>query len=96
MTRTIRSATTINKSYSLTIESEGEQVYAYDCTCPDRYYRGRFCKHIQAFNREFARAATFRSLWQQFDIRSESVKAAKRAAYLEYEFQCGTYNHYWN
>lgn len=90
MTVTCKSQTKIDGYYFLTINDETD--LACDCTCADRLYRGRQCKHMKAFNREVARAATFQRLVAQFDVRSESVKATKREQYREFEFQCGSYS----
>jgi len=81
MTRTIKSETT-NKHYFLTIDETG---HAVDCTCPDRLFHHHTCKHMTHFNRAYETALTFMALLGQFDIRSQAVIEAKRAAYWNFE-----------
>jgi len=83
MTRTIKSETS-NKHYFLTIDETG---HAVDCTCPDRQYRHHTCKHMTHFNRAFETALTFMALLGQFDVRSQALIEAKRAAWWNFEMQ---------
>lgn len=80
MTRTIKSFTD-SAHYFLTIDDESGQ--ATECKCPDCQIRHRQCKHMREFNREVERAVIFNRLWQQFDVRSQSVRDARRAFYCE-------------
>ena len=84
MTKTITSETDSRKHYFLTIDDESSQ--AVDCSCPDRIYRHRTCKHMRALDTEVQRVTTFAALMRQYDIRSQAVREAKRAAYIE-DFQ---------
>ncbi len=81
MTRTVHSETS-NKHYFLTIDESG---HAVDCSCPDRQYRHRACKHMTHYNTAFDQAVAFAALVALFDCRSQAVIEAKRAAYYYYE-----------
>ncbi len=81
MTRTIKSETS-NKHYFLTIDESG---HAVDCSCPDHQYRRHDCKHMKHYNAAFEQTVAFAALVALFDIRSQAVIEAKRAAYYYYE-----------
>ncbi len=83
MTKTIKSETS-NKHYFLTIDETG---HAVDCSCPDCQYRHHACKHMTHFNRAFEQAITFMALLGQFDVRSQALIEAKRAAWWNFEMQ---------
>jgi len=74
------SFTDSNKHYEVTPEH---------CTCPDFQYRqsktGGKCKHQKMLIAEANRAMHFLLLMARFDIRSQAVIEAKRAAYWNYE-----------
>ena len=78
MTKTIKSFTN-NAHYFLTIDDESGQ--ATECQCPDCQIRHRQCKHQREFNAEVERAVIFNRLREQYDVRSQSVRDARRALY---------------
>ena len=88
MTRTIKSETS-NKHYFLTIDETG---HAVDCTCGDQHFRGLLagnpahqCKHIKHYNAAYEQALDFMKLLASFDVRSEALAQAKRAAWWNFE-----------
>ena len=88
MTRTIKSETN-DKHYTLTIDETG---HAVDCTCGDQHFRchvkgnpAHQCKHIKHYNTAFDQAITFMALLTQFDMRSQALIEAKRAAWWNFE-----------
>ncbi len=79
MTKTIASATDTNKKYFLTIDEQTGHATA--CQCPDRQHRSwkPSCKHMDAFNAEVNKAATFLLLRVNFGIPwAESVQLCGR------------------
>jgi len=86
VTKTIASETS-NTRYFLTID---EHNHAVDCTCKDHYFRhNRSCKHMTAFNSQLVKVIAFASLKAQYDMRSQTVRDAKRTATLNYELSMG-------
>lgn len=88
MTRTIKSETS-NKHYFLTIDESG---HAVDCTCGDQHFRchvkgnpAHQCKHIKHYNAAYEQAVAFMKLLASFDVRSEQLVQAKRAAWWSFE-----------
>lgn len=67
---------------SFTSEKEYETTLD-DCECPDHLYRNRVCKHMEALRRAYERArrAAFNELCYQYDVRSQTQRAARREAY---------------
>ena len=76
MTKTIKSQTS-DKHYFLTIENG----HAVDCTCGDRQYRHRTCKHMSTFNQEVQKASTFQALMVRFDSRLNGDEETRRCHY---------------
>lgn len=79
MTKTIASQTSDTR-YFLTIDDDG---HAVQCSCPDRQHRSYkpSCKHMDAFNAEVQRAATFQLLRQRFDSRLNGDEQTRRCYY---------------
>ena len=76
MTKTITSETDSRKHYFLTIDDETSQ--AVDCSCPDRIYRHRQCKHMRALDTEVQRAMTFAALFAKYDARANGQAVSQR------------------
>ena len=81
MTKTIASATDTNKKYFLTIDEQTGHATA--CQCPDRQHRSwkPSCKHMDAFNAEVNKAATFLLLRERFDSRLNGDEQTRRCNY---------------
>ena len=76
---TITSFTDTNKSYETTPET---------CSCPAKYWNpNKQCKHQTALIHELNRVTHFLLLKMKYDIRSQAVIEAKRAAYWNFEMQ---------
>ncbi len=76
---TIHSFTDSTKSYETTPEH---------CTCPAKHFHpDRQCKHQTALIHALNRATHFLLLKMKFDIRSQVVIEAKRAAWWNFEMQ---------
>ena len=77
--------------HSFTDSSKSYETTDHDCTCGDWTYRGartgKPCKHMIARETAIAtvKAMAFLELKRRFDIRSQAVIEAKRAAYYYYE-----------
>lgn len=83
----VTSSQTSEAKYFLQVRSDGQ---AESCSCGDYTYRqaarGGQCKHIRVFNAQFAKTIAFQQLMTRFDMRSQVVREANRAAYIE-DFQ---------
>ncbi len=77
--------------HSFTDSSKSYETTDHDCTCGDWTYRGartgKPCKHMIARETAIAtvKAMAFLELKRRFDIRSQAVIEAKRAAWWRYE-----------
>ncbi len=81
MTKTIASATDTNKKYFLTIDEQTGHATA--CQCPDRQHRSwkPSCKHMDAFNAEVNKAATFLLLRERYDSRLNGQEQSRKFYY---------------
>ncbi len=82
MTKTIASATDSRKRYFLTIDGD----HATDCTCPDRQYRHRTCKHMSNFNAEVRKASTFLALKASIEAKEREQAYSN---YLNWQLSMG-------
>ncbi len=77
--------------HSFTDSTKSYETTEHDCTCGDWTYRGsktgKPCKHMIARAAALAtvKAMAFLALKARYDIRSQAVIEAKRAAYYYYE-----------
>jgi len=79
--------------HSFTDSSKSYETTETGCTCGDWTYRGaktgKPCKHMIAIEAATAtiKAMAFLALKAKYDIRSQAVIEAKRAAYWNFEMQ---------
>ncbi len=75
----------------MTIHSFSDNTKVYEvtptsCDCPAKYWNpNKQCKHQTALIHELNRVTIFGLLKMKFDIRSQAVIEAKRAAYWNFE-----------